>query len=119
MKLKYFACLLLVGLVGCGGSAEPKETGKAVDKASFQGDWALAVDSGVLNCENQAVSFTAPDGKIYALNGSGKVYSKKNNLGWIEVEPSNPIWLEDPEIKGAKVSISDMISAGLALCENK
>lgn len=114
MIKKGLLALSTVALVACGGKPDNQ---LEITKESFPGDWALNVDSGVLKCENKAVSFTAPDGTIYALNGFGQVYSKKNELGWQPITPESDIWLNNPEMPGIKISTSDMIEAGLALCE--
>lgn len=35
--------------------------------------WPLTVDHGILRCDDKAVTFEAPDGIVYALNGPAKV----------------------------------------------
>lgn len=80
--------------------------------------WPLTVKSGVLACQPldsggrvQLVTFTAADGKTYAVNGTAKGHAKSR--GWLEIRP---IWKDDPAIPGLKISIGPLIDRGLALC---
>lgn len=140
MMKKGLLALSIMALVACGGepttntqqeaSAENEvsnteessltldDNQREIKKDSFSGEWALAVDGGILECEDQAVSFTAPDGQVYALNGFGQAYSKNKGLDWHSITPESEIWLDNPDIPGTKVSISNMLNAGLELCEN-
>lgn len=117
---------LVVALTACGG--EPVEevaadevkvesNEVAVDKASFEGKWALAVESGVIGCDNQAIYMKADDGNTYALNGTAQTRSKAQGLGWLPVDRDSKVWLDDPDNTGAKMNVGDMIQAGLAVCE--
>jgi hypothetical protein len=93
-------------LTGCGGS----ESHGSVSKADMGSDWPLTVDSGTLHCDALAVTFEAPDGTEYALNG---VARDQTDLPDIE-----PIWAPDPESGGGlKKSIGPLIDRGLELCK--
>lgn len=72
--------------------------------------WPLTVDHGTLRCdgEDKAVTFEAPDGTVYALNGPAKVRS----LG-IDIDP---IQLRDPD-NPRRGGVGPLINRGLDLCE--
>lgn len=91
---------------------------EVIDKASFDKEWPLTVDSGTLSCEQvpgvrsgQLVTFTT-QGKTYAVNGTAKGHAK--NRGWIE--EIRPIWKDHPDVPGLKIPISSLIDRGLQLC---
>lgn len=76
------------------------------------GTWPVSATSGVLSCEGDAVTFEADEGdgvfNVYAVNGTAEQQG---------VQEIDPIWLDDPDIDGAKISISPFIEIGLELCE--
>lgn len=96
--------VVAIWLVGCGEGN--------VSSDEFGADWPLTVDSGDLSCEGSngfgAVVFTDPDGNEYGVNGvaAGQGYS-----------PIDPIWKDDPELAGLKISIGPLIDRGLSLCK--
>jgi len=81
-----------------------------VSKSSFNGVWPLTVKEGTLACDNNAVTFKTKNGKVYAVNGVA---------GDRGAQPIDPIWANNPELPGAKLSISDLLKQGLSLCSNK
>lgn len=84
-------CLVAVVLAGCD---VPKEVGavsppvdsnpQKVDAKTYGKDWPLSVDSGIVKCEiadkASYVTFEAPDGRQYALNGSAESEKKLPNI---------------------------------------
>lgn len=91
-------------LFGCGEGN--------VSSDEFGSKWPLTVDSGDLRCEGSqgfgSVVFTDPDGNEYGVNGVavGQGYP-----------PIDPIWKDDPELAGLKISIGPLIDRGLSLCK--
>jgi hypothetical protein len=79
-------------------------------------EWPLTVEYGVLECDNatagqidlQIATFTGPDGTVYALNGTAKDHTNAADI--------DPIWADDPEVEGLKISIGSLIDRALALC---
>ena len=77
-------------------------------KASDYGDvWPFTVESGVVECrKGMAVTFTA-NGTTYALNGTAQ------SSGYPRIDP---IWKNNPQIPGTKISVSYILQRGLDLC---
>ena len=97
--------VLAVGLVaGCGGTAG--KSGHVDVSAANLSPWPFTVSSGVIACDNGAVTFTA-GGKKYALNGSAQA----NGLS-----PIDAVWAMDPSHPSLNVSVDGAIKKGLALC---
>lgn len=79
-------------------------------------EWPLTVDYGVVACESktaggmnlQIATLTAPDGTVYALNGTAKSHSDAADI--------EPIWADDPEVDGLKISIGPLIDHALTFC---
>lgn len=70
--------------------------------------WPLSVAKGVLRCrEPGAVTFEA-GGMVYAVNGIARQSG--------ECAEIDPIWVDDPDIPGAKMDIGPIIDRGLELC---
>ena len=77
--------------------------------------WPLTVPDGLLQCESlvigglpvERVTFTAPDGTAYAVNGHAL------DAGYPDIDP---IWKADPTGVAPKVVIGPLISKGLHLC---
>lgn len=87
--------------------ADPHEL-HVTGTAWTDGPWPLTVPEGVLRCRNMAVTFTAPDGTTYAVNGTAR--SKYPGL--------EPIWKPHPEVSGARMDIGPLLNKGLTLCGN-
>ncbi len=103
-----FAGLSLILLGGCASSSDTKTV--TVSKAGFGDNWPLTVDSGELACEGNAVTFKAPDGTRYAVNGTAQ-----GSTGLPEIDP---IWADNPDTTGLKINIGPLIDAGLEVCDN-
>ena len=106
MRLK--TCLILLAM---GNSAFAGE--EVIDASSFKGDWPFVASKGVLKCvfasggKGKIVTFKTTAGE-YAVNGTA------NSHGFAELDP---MWLDNEEIPGAKISVSDVIEYGLSLCK--
>lgn len=74
---------------GCG------HHGKLVTQQDMGDEWPFTVDRGYVYCIDGAPVFEA-DGTVYGLNGIG--------LGRGYADP-HPIWRDNPELYGSKVSI--------------
>ena len=105
---KYGAAAALLLAVSCGG-----ERGTPVAQEQFGDEWPLTVTSGNLSCvhfdgRRQIVTFIAPDGIEYALNGNAESSGYFRPIGSIQKsDPTNP---------PAKKNIVGLIDAGLKLC---
>lgn len=92
------------------GSKSYKQTSRAISASNanvpWSGDkWPFTVASATLKCDKDAVILVA-DGRTYGVNGFAKT------SGYADIEP---IWSDNPDIPGTKISLS-VIDAGLALC---
>jgi hypothetical protein len=114
MALRHALVVLpLCALCACGGSADGSGNASGdVSKSDFEADgrtWPLTVESGTVACEQGTeIVFTADD-TTYAVNGSAL-----SSRQWPEIDA---IWADNPGIPGAKIDISDLISAGQELCD--
>lgn len=112
--------LLALTIAACGGSAAParddaepdapQAAGGSVSRSTFDGDWPLTVESGELHCfrgdgGRLKVVMEAPDGGVYALNGTARAES-----GWID-------GYDILEADAIPADLSDLIERGLTLCE--
>ena len=82
-----------------------------VTRVDFPHDWPLTVDSGVLRCEDDAVTFSVGS-RTYALNGTAMT------RGLPEIEP---IWAWNEESLGSTLprrkNVSALRLAALDLCD--
>jgi len=100
--------LLALSLVGCGG-----EKGKAIRQNEYGVDWPFTVEEGRLSCvwfseRRQVVTFIAPNGTEYALNGIAR------SSGFFR--PVEPIHKPDPSSPRLYKSLNPVIANGLKLC---
>ena len=129
--------LVVVGVVlllgSCGGgdqpavdldSAAPRAVPAPVQRhpASVSRDswtagaWPLAIERGLLTCtailDNPALYITDGDGRMWPLNGiassNAARFGAESDLG--------PIWLDNPDIPGTKVFLTEMINHASTLC---
>lgn len=72
-------------------------------------EWPFTVSAGTLRCHSGSeVTFEAPDGTEYAVNGTAK------GAGY---PPIDPIWADDEDLgNGLKVDISEVLAKGASLC---
>lgn len=93
-------------------SVVPPAAPGTLTRATFPGAWPFDVPSVSVACVagptrvTQVLTVTI-DGKAFALNGTAK------GQGFPALDAH---WLDNPDIPGAKVSISDMITAAQQLC---
>lgn len=114
--------LMLAGCSTESSSGTSPDSGDTSDSHSEPGHisqsdmgkkWPLKADTGELACDGSNgigdVTFTAPDGTVYAVNGSAK------SAGFDDIRP---IWANDPKLgMGLKKDIGPLIQRGLALCD--
>jgi|SRR5665811_1269652 len=79
-----------------------------VSRSEYGKDWPLKVSHGILRCDDEAVTFLAPDGTEYGVNGTALTQ------GFPEIDP---IWQNSPDPYVPKVNIGPIIDLGLELCE--
>ena len=100
--------LLLFSLAGCGG-----EKGRGIQQGEYGQSWPFTVSEGRLSCvwsseHRQMVTFIAPNGIEYALNGEAQSSGFFRSVEPIrQSEPSNPQLLK---------RLNPMIENGLKLC---
>jgi hypothetical protein len=96
---------------GSGGAVAARDGALAYDELVpeliSEADWPLTVRRGTLTCVDGLFVVYAVGGVTYAVNGTAR------GRGYDEIEP---IWADDPEIEGIKVSIKPLIDVGLSLC---
>jgi len=96
--------------------AEIREEEGFVSKEDLRTKWPLTVKAGLLTCEAteagglelQIVTFIAPEGDQYALNGTAQSQT--------DLPAIDPIWKDDALVEGVKLNIGPLVDAGLALC---
>lgn len=82
-----------------------------VSKALMGATWPLSIDEGTIVCDRTAILLRAPDGHLYAVNGTAR--SQVPKFGWIDVRA---ITLPDPNIAGLIMNVQPIIDQGLVLC---
>ena len=129
--------VLFAGLVGfstaCGSDPEENSTStdsfdamasgifvgaEAVDERSWaDGEWPFTVAAGEIVCgqiaQADAVFLVTADDRLWPLNGNAR-------SGYIQVdaEPSlDPIWRDDSESPGMRISVSPAINVGRRICQ--
>lgn len=110
--LAVFAVFVAVVIYGVLRPEEEREVFRPtnpieVSAVDFGDDWPLTVDHGLLRCEGVgAVTFTAPDGTVYAVNGLAKSSTNHPAI--------DPIWADSGG--GLKKNIGVLIEFGLRRC---
>ena len=100
--------LLALLLAGCGG-----EKGRGIQQGEYGQSWPFTVSEGRLSCvwsseHRQMVTFIAPNGIEYALNGEAQSSGFFRSVEPIrQPEPNNPQLLK---------RLNPMIENGLKLC---
>ena len=94
---------------------EVKDEPGLVTRTDMGDEWPLTVDYGVVACEKHTAgqtvmiaTFTGPDGVEYALDGTAKSHTDAADI--------EPIWADDPEVEGLKISIGPLIDRALTFC---
>lgn len=91
-------------------SDEPASNEQKMSRADLGDDWPLTVESGIVRCEGAGeIYFDAANGTTYAVNGLA--------LGRDTAPKIDPIWANNPDIKGTKINIGPIIDQGLELCD--
>ena len=127
--------LVVVGIalaIGCGGgepqpvierepapAAEPVPHPAAVSSDRWtDGAWPLSIDRGLLICTPirpgnwPALYISDVDGRMWPLNGIASSHADR-----FGAEPSiDLVWLDNPEIPGTKVFLTELIDRANALC---
>lgn len=93
-----------------------KEEPGLLVSTDYGDDWPLTVPYAVTYCENiiaggmnlQVVTLAAPDGQMYAVNGTAQAHT--------DFPVVDPIWADHPNVEGLKINMGPVIDAGLALC---
>mgnify|MGYP001588487369 CR=1 FL=1 len=100
-----FTLVATFALAGCSGTATTSsDHSREVSRDTFEGTWPFTVSEGTLECNGSAVTFTT-DGVTYGVNGTSLSDHARPEAIWQDAEG------------GLQVDMSDMIDAGLALCE--
>lgn len=100
---------LLSLLISCSHVTDRQtpHAGLLVTPASLREPWPLTVDKAYVECLDGRVAVLHADGKTYALNGTSKAH------GYPDLEP---IWRENPDIPGTRISIAPLIALALEQC---
>lgn len=115
MKISLLALLFILSTPSFGA------TKKRVERKDYGKEWPLTVSYGEINCLAMVATFTAPDGKQYALNGVA------NMRGYPGIEP---IWMKNVELieyfkkagspyppdSEPRISITPLLNDALDLC---
>jgi len=109
------AIVIIVGVVILTGGGSKPPDGVLITKQQFGTAWPFSVPQGYVDCKGGGknfgpVTFTAPDGTVYGVNGIAL------SDGYPAVRP---IWLEstDPKSDDPRVPIGPIIDKGLTLCQ--
>lgn len=84
-----------------------EKKGINVSKDEFGDKWPFTVEAGVVDCVKGGGAIFKSNGQSYQLNGTA------SHMGF---QPINPIWRDNPDIKGTKINIGPMISLALQQC---
>ena len=111
MKNKYL--VIVASLLICGSAfAIPF---KAIEKDNFGGAWPFSFKEAQLQClDGAAYVMNFDDNKLYALTGLARVKGK--SMGVLPLDSGSKVWLDNPQMPGTKITLSDVTSAALDLC---
>ncbi|WP_417811042.1 DUF2511 domain-containing protein [Thalassospira alkalitolerans] len=102
MSTKRFCISFLVCLLSACGAA-----GTEVSSDQFGKRWPFTVQKGIVDCKPPQSAIFITNGKSYQLNGSAM------SAGY---PPIDPIWRDNPEIPGTKISLGEMIRLAREHC---
>ena len=128
MKACLFVLLLVSLVLACGDKtkvdngrdestvtkADDGRDGSTITKSDYGSEWPLMVDKAELHCEFNMVWVEA-GGYAYPVNGSAIALLERLHPD-LNIRGIEPIWLPNPSIPGARVSIGPLIFDGLKLC---
>lgn len=105
LRISAFA---LLGLLGSAAVAQD-----LISADDFGDTWPFTFEEGYVACHagNAVTVMDAESGRMYPLNGAAM--GKANALG---LDDLGPVWRDNPEISGTKVSVGPVIEKGLTLC---
>lgn len=110
MRVNPCIMALVFALVACSEESTEDDSRQVISADDYGKRWPLTVPKGSLRCEQpELVIFTDPDGNDWAVNGAAATE------GYDEIDP---IWADNPDIKGTKKNIGPLIKDGLTLCKN-
>lgn len=98
---------ILVVLFALSAFGDSGGAGLKVSKEEFGGEWPFTVDSGVVDCAGGQAAIFITGERSYQLNGVAR------SRGYA---PIDPIWRDNPDIPGIKVSVGNMIDLALKQC---
>lgn len=107
---KGLICLAVAGLFAATAQADQD----LIDAESFGSPWPFTFEEAYVACHaGRAVTvMDAESGRMYPLNGAANTQAAKLGL-----EPLAPVWRDNPELPGTKVSVGLVIEKGLTLCQ--
>ena len=123
--------LALIAIVTHVGSiSDPYMNEQIINKNTFEGQWPFAVNDVVIRCDDiegeSLVSLITPTGITYSLNAITDLPLSNKDSKWQPLSPQSDIWinmttvvLDANNAKNIKVPMSDIITAGLTLCDIK
>ncbi|MBL0703212.1 MAG: DUF2511 domain-containing protein [Sulfurospirillum sp.] len=102
MNKIFISLIILSSLVFADGDT-------LIKKEDYGKNWAFTVDKVYIGCESELPFVVVKLGDLpYGLTGhSARMFNR--NI--------NPIWRDDPKIKGTKVSLSPFIKKALSFCK--
>lgn len=105
----------LMGLVFAGlfSSALLAAQQDLISAEDYGDAWPFTFEEGYVACHagNALTVMDAESGRMYPLNGTAK-----GKAGALGLEPLEPVWRDNPDIPGTKVSVGPVIEQGLGLC---
>lgn len=78
-----------------------------ISRSEFGSEWPFTVENGIINCIGQSVIFTV-NGVTYGVNGSADATKRYRDI--------RPIWTDNPDIEGLKLSLGPIVTFGLKRC---
>ena len=87
-----------------------------INKKDFKGQWPFNVDEVMLSCYMQGdvkLPVVTIKGDRYGLTG----YANNLHGSFEDTNAINKFWIDDPNNKGMKVSLSDITKAANKLCD--
>jgi hypothetical protein len=106
-----FMALAFAGALSSAALAAQQDLISAED---FGDGWPFTFEEAYVACHagNAVTVMDAESGRMYPVNGAAK--GKASALGLDDLEP---VWLDNAQIPGTKVSVGPVIEKGLTLCQ--
>ena len=111
MKMRKSSCLAFV--LTCT-AANAQTSISLIDQEQLGDAWPFTQPEMHLSClpGKAVVVMDVDTAAMYPLNGPAKQQAQRHGM-----KPLEEIWRDNPEIVGAKISVSSVIERGLALCK--